>query len=65
MIADYKKISKLKDFDFTVQLFKEHGVGAIPLSFFYTSRRSDGIVRFCFAKKKETLISGAQKLNRI
>ncbi|MDF1865619.1 MAG: methionine aminotransferase [Saprospiraceae bacterium] len=65
LIADYKNISKLNDLDFTVQLFKKHGVGAIPLSFFYTSRRSDEIVRFCFARKEETLISGAQKLNRI
>lgn len=65
MLASYDQISNLNDFEFTVDLFRKYGVGAIPLSFFYTSRRSDGIIRFCFAKKEETLMEGAKKLNLI
>lgn len=41
------------------------GVAAIPLSSFYQSATETGIVRFCFAKKSETLQEALLRLGRV
>ncbi len=61
----YKKISKEKDIDFAVRLTKEFGIASIPISVFYHEAVDNHVLRFCFAKKEETLEKAAEILNRI
>lgn len=61
----YKGISKEKDTDYAVRLIKELGIASIPISVFYHEAIDDHVLRFCFAKKEETLVKAAEILNRI
>ncbi|HQV06044.1 MAG: methionine aminotransferase [Chitinophagaceae bacterium] len=58
----YEKISEEGDKDFAIRLTKEKGVATIPVSAFYQSGKDDKVLRFCFAKKKETLEAAVDKL---
>jgi methionine aminotransferase len=40
-------------------------VAAIPVSAFYSKPTESGIVRFCFAKKDETLALALERLSKI
>jgi methionine aminotransferase len=62
---DYSAISDEDDEMFAVRLTTEHGVAAIPLSPFTHRPRPGRIVRFCFAKKDETLEKAAERLREI
>ena len=46
-------------------LTTEIGVAAIPLSAFYGNGFDQNVVRFCFAKKDETLASALERLARL
>jgi len=50
------------DKDFAMRLVKEKGVASIPLSSFYRSGTDNQVLRFCFAKKEETLEKAANRL---
>jgi methionine aminotransferase len=50
------------DKDFAMRLCKEKGVAAIPLSSFYQNGTDNKVVRFCFAKKEETLKEAVSRL---
>ena len=52
----------LGEAEFCQWLTREVGVAAIPLSAFYGNGFDQNVVRFCFAKKDETLNSALQKL---
>ena len=58
----YKNISNENDKDFAIRLVKEYGVATIPVSAFYQDKTDHGVIRFCFAKKEETLRAAAEKL---
>jgi len=65
-LVDYSAISQEKDTDFAVRLTKEIGVAAIPVSVFYSENVSQGqYLRFCFAKKDETLEKAAERLHKL
>ena len=64
-LAGYENISDMADIDFAKWLTKEYGVATIPLSPFYSNRKDDKLIRFCFAKKEETLQTAAEKLSRL
>jgi len=51
--------------DFAKWLTTEIGVAAIPLSAFYEQPVENGVVRFCFAKKEETLKLALERLSRL
>ena len=53
--VDYSAFSDLSELQFCEWLTREVGVAAIPLSAFYGDGLDQKIVRFCFAKKQETL----------
>jgi methionine aminotransferase len=40
-------------------------VGAIPVSAFYRNGKDDKVLRFCFAKKKETLEEAVGRLVKV
>lgn len=64
-LAGYSSISDMSDTDFTRFITQEHKVAAIPTSAFYQEDPGQKIVRFCFAKKEETLEKAAERLCRI
>jgi methionine transaminase len=60
--VDISKVSALGEADFCKWLTTEIGVAAIPLSAFYGNGFDQRVVRFCFAKKDETLYAALQRL---
>lgn len=62
---DYSEISSENDKEFAIRLTKESGVASIPVSAFYEDGRDDKVIRFCFAKKEETLREAASRLIKI
>ena len=58
----YANISDEADKDLSIRLTKEHGVATIPVSAFYKAGTDNKVIRFCFAKKKETLEAAVHKL---
>ncbi|PZX27873.1 methionine aminotransferase, PLP-dependent [Cupriavidus phytorum] len=63
--VDYSAISDLSEADFAMWLTREIGVAAIPVSAFYSQPRESGVVRFCFAKKEETLALALERLAKL
>lgn len=61
----YDRISDEPDKEFAIRITKEYGVATIPVSVFYTAGKDDRVVRFCFAKKEETLEKAAERLIKI
>ena len=55
----------LPDADFCQWLTREIGVAAIPLSAFYGQGFDQRVIRFCFAKKDDTLQAALQRLSRL
>jgi methionine aminotransferase len=64
-MVDYSEITDQEDVDFARALTIEHGVAAIPPSVFYHQHDDHRVLRFCFAKKDQTLKEAAEKLCRI
>lgn len=64
-VAGYEKINDMPDKEFSIWLTKEYGVATIPVSAFNHDGKDDKLVRFCFAKKDETLIEACEKLKRL
>lgn len=64
-VAGYERISDLPDTEFAQWLTKEYGVATIPVSAFYSSGKDDKLVRFCFAKKEETLEQAVTRLQKL
>ena len=54
--------SEMSDKDFAVWLTKKKKVASIPISAFYHDRFNTGSVRFCFAKKEETIVKAVEHL---
>ena len=63
--VQYSKISNEKDTDLAIRLIKEFGVAGIPVSAFYSKGTDDHVLRFCFAKKKETLEKAVENLAKV
>jgi methionine aminotransferase len=55
----------LPEADFCQWLTSEIGVAAIPLSAFYGNGFDQKVIRFCYAKKDETLNAALQRLARL
>ncbi|WP_010458781.1 pyridoxal phosphate-dependent aminotransferase [Acidovorax radicis] len=63
--VDISAISDLNEADFCQWLTREVGVAAIPLSAFYGDGFDQRVVRFCFAKKDETLRAALERLRTL
>lgn len=63
--ATYDRISDEKDADLSIRLTKELGIATIPVSAFYRAGTDNKVIRFCFAKKKETLEAAVEKLIKL
>jgi methionine aminotransferase len=64
-LMDYSAISELADAEFAIWMTKEHGVASIPTSPMLHRSTAPHVVRFCFAKKDETLEQAAERLRKI
>jgi methionine transaminase len=66
-LVDYSRITDEPDMDFAVRMTREFGVASIPVSVFYDNpdANQNKVLRFCFAKKDETLVKAAEILCRI
>lgn len=60
--VDISAVSDLGEDAFCRWLTTEVGVAAIPLSAFYADGFDQRVVRFCFAKKDETLVTAIERL---
>jgi len=61
----YNAISDLPEAEFSKWLTREAKVAAIPVSAFYSKPTESGVVRFCFAKKDETLSKALETLSQL
>ena len=59
-LLGYKNITEEKDNELAVQLTKEMKLASIPVSAFYHESIDNKVLRFCFAKKEETLEKAAE-----
>lgn len=64
-LMDYSDITDEPDTIFAERLVKEIGVAAIPVSVFNVDNEDNKVLRFCFAKRDETLVEAAEILTRI
>ena len=64
-LLDYSAITDEKDMDFALRLTKEHGVASIPTSAFLYTQPPPLALRFCFAKKDDTLRAAAERLRNL
>ena len=63
--VDISAVSDLSEIEFCKWLTTEMGVAAIPLSAFYGDGFDQRVVRFCFAKKDETLSLALERLSSL
>lgn len=61
-LADYSRVLNCPDEEMAQLLAREYKVAAIPISAFYHDHYDPQLIRFCFAKKEETLLEAAKRL---
>lgn len=64
-LLDYSGISQEPDTAMAMRLLTEDGVASIPTSAFLTGADAPPVLRFCFAKKDETLARAAERLRKV
>lgn len=64
-ILDYSAISDAPDTAFAMTLLRDHGVASIPTSAFLYNSEAPRVLRFCFAKRDETLERAAERLRQV
>jgi methionine aminotransferase len=64
-LLDYSAIAKVSDMEMAERLLVEHKVASIPLSPFLRAPSPFPVLRFCFAKRQETLSTAAERLRRV
>jgi methionine transaminase len=65
LLARYGRISDEPAAEFAQRLVRDYGVATIPLSAFYQDGTDHRVIRFCFAKREETLQAAAERLRRL
>ena len=64
-LLDYSTIARDTDREMAMRLITEHGVASIPCSAFLYRDTGGPVLRFCFAKKDETLRAAAERLRQV
>ncbi len=54
-LVSYRALSDKSEMDMAVEMTQKHKVACIPVSVFYEQQLNQQLLRFCFAKKDETL----------
>lgn len=64
-LYSFSELSDESERDLAIRLTKDYGVATIPTSAFYKNSKDDKVLRFCFAKKDETLEEAVNRLNKL
>ena len=64
-VFSYRNISDKPDIEMAEEMTKKHKVACIPVSVFYKDKTDNRLLRFCFAKKQETLARATSILKKI
>ncbi len=64
-LVKYQGFDNMKDTDLAIKITKEYGVASIPVSAFYSKGADHHVLRFCFAKKQETLDKAVERLMKL
>lgn len=59
VLLNYSNISKMKDTEMAIYLTEKYKIASVPMSVFYHDNKDYHLLRFCFAKKEETLKAAA------
>ena len=59
-LLNYSKFSEEKDVEMAKRLTQDKKIASVPLSVFYHEKIDNKLLRFCFAKKEETLEKAAE-----
>jgi methionine transaminase len=62
--VNYANLSAEDAVSLAERLTREAGVASIPVSVFYQSQNDYKVLRFCFAKNDDTLLEGAERLQK-
>jgi methionine aminotransferase len=65
LLARYARVSDEPASAFAQRLVRDYGVATIPLSAFYQDGTDHRVIRFCFAKRDETLLEAARRLQHL
>ena len=63
--ASYAHLNQHADVEYARRLVTDLGVASIPVSAFYHDGEDNKVLRFCFAKKEETLAKAAEILCKV
>ncbi|MCU0403367.1 MAG: methionine aminotransferase [Chitinophagaceae bacterium] len=63
-LYSYQGLTDETEAELAIRLTKEAGVASIPVSAFYADGTDNKVLRFCFAKKEDTLAEAANRLAR-
>ena len=64
-LMSYEASSQEPDTDMAIRLTKEKRLATVPLSVFYSQKTDNKLLRFCFAKKDETLEKAAEIIHTL
>ncbi len=64
-LLDFSGITDETEIDFAIRMTKEYKLASIPVSVFYHKNVDNKVLRFCFAKKEDTLKKAAEILCKI
>lgn len=64
-LLDYSEVSNEPEMEFAIRLTSEYKIASIPVSVFYHKKDDNKVLRFCFAKKEQTLDKAAKILCKI
>lgn len=64
-VLSFRNISKKSDIEMAEELTKKFKVASIPISVFYKDKTDNSLLRFCFAKREDTLEKAGAILRKI
>lgn len=64
-LVSYHNLSSLPEMEMAVEMTQKHKVACIPVSVFYEHQKNQQLLRFCFAKKEETLADACEILRKL
>jgi methionine aminotransferase len=63
--VSYDHFSEEADVELATRLIKDYGVASIPVSAFFIRNSDHHVLRFCFAKKQETMEKAVERLMKL
>lgn len=64
-LASYGHLSQISDRELAEKMTRKLKVACIPISVFYSDKRDEKIIRFCFAKANQELLEALERLKEL